>query len=260
MPSPRRASPIRSLRRRSKESGQTLTILSARRNRCRRISRSTSQMGFTRERGVGVSAEGRAEPKRMVEDRRDGYGDPKSPHRIDRGGYIVAGGKEGDHAMPDEQPSEFVAKIVATYVRRNQVPPDQLASLISTVHHALGQLGKPAAEAEGPRIPAVSIRRSVHHDHVVCLDCGWKGQVLKRHIASGHGLTVEQYRARWNLLADHAMTAPAYSERRSTMAKQLGLGRGGRRGARETPELAAPESPAAAPRRRGRPRSTTTPA
>jgi predicted transcriptional regulator len=190
----------------------------------------------------------------------DEYGDPKSPPRVDRGGYIVAGGNEGNQAMPDEQPTELVAKIVGAYLRRNQVPPDQLASLITTVYQALGGLGKPATEAVVERTPAVSIRRSVHHDHVVCLDCGWRGQMLRRHVTTAHGLTVEQYRARWNLPADHAMTAPAYSERRSTMAKQIGLGRGGRRGSVEAPEPAAPETSAAAPRRRGRPRSAATPA
>jgi predicted transcriptional regulator len=156
--------------------------------------------------------------------------------------------------MPDEQPSEFSAKIVAAYVRRNQVPPDQLGTLILTVHHALSGLRKPATEPVIERTPAVSIRRSVHRDYVVCMDCGWKGQMLRRHIATAHGLTVEQYRARWNLLVDHAITAPGYSERRSTMAKEIGLGRGGRRASVEAPEPATPETSAVAPRRRGRPR------
>jgi predicted transcriptional regulator len=156
-------------------------------------------------------------------------------------------------------PDEFTAKIVAAYVRRNQVPPDQLASLISTVHHSLGGLGKPAAKAVVERTPAVTIRRSVHHDYVVCIDCGLKGQMLRRHLTTAHGLSIEQYRARWKLPADHPLTAPGYSERRSTMAKQLGLGRGGRRASGEASEPAVPESPAsAAPRRRGRPRSAAT--
>ena len=108
--------------------------------------------------------------------------------------------------------------------------PTQLASLISTVHEALGRLGRPTAEPTGERTPAVSIRRSVRRDHVVCLDCGWRGQMLRRHLTSTHGLTVDAYRARWNLPSKHAMTAPAYSELRSTMAKQIGLGQ--TRGAR----------------------------
>jgi predicted transcriptional regulator len=155
--------------------------------------------------------------------------------------------------MPDEQPTELVAKIVGAYLRNHQVPPDQLGTLISTVHQALGDLGKPA-EAAIERTPAVSIRRSVHRDHVICLDCGWKGQMLRRHVTTAHGLTVEGYRARWNLPADHAMTAPGYSERRSTMAKQIGLGRA--RGASvKAPAPAALQTSVAAPRRRGRPRS-----
>jgi predicted transcriptional regulator len=158
--------------------------------------------------------------------------------------------------MPDEQPSEFTAKIVAAYVRRNQVPPDQLAALISTVHQALGGLGKPATEALVERTPAVPIRRSVHRDYVICLDCGWRGQMLRRHIGTAHGLTVEGYRGRWNLLADHAMTAPAYSERRSTMAKQLGLGRARGASAATTavPEAETETAPPPSPKRRGRPR------
>ena len=103
---------------------------------------------------------------------------------------------------------------------------DQLASLISTVHQALANLGKPATETPGERTPAVSARQSVHRDFVVCMDCGWKGSMLRRHVTTAHGLTADEYRARWNLKSDHPMTAPDYSERRSTMAKQIGLGRG----------------------------------
>lgn len=165
--------------------------------------------------------------------------------------------------MPDETPPasinrELTAEIVAAYVRRNQIASDQLATLISTVHRALAGLGKPAAEVSGERTPAVPIRRSVHRDYVVCLECGWRGQMLRRHLA-GHGLSVEQYRARWSLRPDHPITAPGYSERRSTMAKQLGLGR--TRGASvetmavsEMETRAAPKTPI--PRRRpGRPRT-----
>ncbi len=167
-------------------------------------------------------------------------------------GISLLAGK-GSEAMPDEQPSEFTAKIVAAYVRRNQVPPDQLGTLIATVHHALADLGKPATEALVERTPAVPIRRSVHHDYVVCLDCGWRGQMLRRHVTTAHGLSVEQYRARWSLTSDHAMTAPGYSERRSVMAKRIGLGRA--RGASvEAPEPAAPETPTLR-RRLGRPRA-----
>jgi len=163
--------------------------------------------------------------------------------------------------MPDEPPTapanrELAVKIVSAYLRRNPLAADQLRSLISTVHQALSGLGEPALEPIVERTPAVSIRRSITPNFVVCMDCGWKGQMLRRHLTTAHGLTVEQYRARWNLPSDHAMTAPAYSERRSTMAKQLGLGRGGRAASTETMAMSETETKTAPqPKRRGRPRS-----
>jgi predicted transcriptional regulator len=168
--------------------------------------------------------------------------------------------------MPDEPPSssvnrELTSTIVAAYVRRNEIGSDQLGTLISTVHQALSGLGKPAAEIEAERTPAVTIRRSVRRDHVVCLECGWRGLTLRRHLATGHGLTVEQYRARWNPPRDHPITAPSYSERRSGLAKEFGLGRGRRASREQTEPVASEEPPAAAEprsRRRGRPRSTAT--
>jgi len=169
--------------------------------------------------------------------------------------------------MPDEPPSptldrKLTTNIVAAYVRRNQIVADQLPVLISTVHQALATVGKPAAEVNAERTPAVPIRRSVHRDYVVCLECGWRGQMVRRHLATGHGLSVDQYRARWNLPREHPMTALGYSQQRSDLAKQIGLGRGrGRRASSEEPEPVAPGIPAAEQprsRRRGRPRSGST--
>jgi predicted transcriptional regulator len=157
--------------------------------------------------------------------------------------------------MTDEPPSEFTTKIVAAYVRRNQVAPDQLASLILTVHQALAGLGEPK-EVASARTPAVTVRRSVQHDRVTCIECGWTGSVLRRHLATRHGLTPDEYRTRWRLPREHLLTAPAYSARRSELAKQNGLGRGGRRASVEASAAAIPETPTATqPRRRGRPRS-----
>jgi predicted transcriptional regulator len=167
--------------------------------------------------------------------------------------------------VADEPPTasldrELTTNIVAAYVRKNHIASDQLATLISTAHQALSGLGKPAAETETERTPAIPIRRSVQRDYVVCLECGWRGQMLRRHLTTGHGLSIDQYRARWNLPRDHPLTAPSYSERRSGLAKQLGLGRG-RRASREEPEPAPSEGAAGRQprsRRRGRQRSETT--
>jgi ROS/MUCR transcriptional regulator protein len=97
--------------------------------------------------------------------------------------------------MADEPPDasldrELTTAIVAAYVRRNQIASDQLGTLISTVHQALASLGKPPPGVSVERTPAVPIRRSVHRDYVVCLECGWRGQMLRRHLTTGHGLTV----------------------------------------------------------------------
>jgi predicted transcriptional regulator len=68
----------------------------------------------------------------------------------------------------------------------------------------------------------------VQRDAVICLDCGWKGKMLRRHLTTRHGLTGEEYLKRWGLPGDHPLTAPNYSAQRTNLAKELGLGRGGR--------------------------------
>jgi predicted transcriptional regulator len=159
--------------------------------------------------------------------------------------------------MADESAAQMVdlslvAEIVGSYVAQNIVAVDQLSGLIATVHRALSGLGK---SAPAP-VPAVAIRRSVQRDHVVCLECGYRGQVLRRHLSVAHGLEPAEYRARWKLLPDHLITAPGYSERRSMMAKQIGLGRRLQEAAAVPP---APEMGAPLATRGGRkkPRSVT---
>jgi predicted transcriptional regulator len=118
----------------------------------------------------------------------------------------------------------LTARIVGSYVRHHMVGTGEIADLITSVHQALGQLGQPV-QPEEVRGPAVSVRQSVRHEYVVCLDCGYSGKTLRRHITMRHGLSRDEYLKRWGLRSDHPLTAPAYSERRSTLAKELGLGR-----------------------------------
>ena len=159
--------------------------------------------------------------------------------------------------MADESTAQMVdlnlvAEIVRSYVAQNSVDVDQVAGLIATVHRSLSSLVQSApVSAPAPLVPAVPIRRSVQRDYVICLECGYRGQVLRRHLNVAHGLEPADYRARWKLPADHAITSPAYSERRSTMAKRIGLGRKPQEAVVSTPEVVA-----ARPQRRGRkPRS-----
>jgi predicted transcriptional regulator len=145
----------------------------------------------------------------------------------------------------------LTAMIVRSYVVQHRVRPEQISDLIASVNQALGQLVQPIPPEE-VLLPAVSVRRSVHQDYVVCLDCGYRGKTLRRHISTRHGLSRDEYLKRWGLRSDHLLTAPAYSERRSTLAKALGLGR--KSAAQAPPEVSPPAAPT--PRRRpGRPRT-----
>jgi predicted transcriptional regulator len=118
----------------------------------------------------------------------------------------------------------LTAKIVGSYLRHHTVGASELPDLITSVHRALTEVGQPVPP-EIPLTPAVSVRQSVRQDYVVCLDCGHRGKTLRRHISIRHGLNGDEYRRRWGLRSDHPLTAPAYSEQRSTMAKEGGLGR-----------------------------------
>jgi len=135
----------------------------------------------------------------------------------------------------------LTAMIVKSYVVQHRVRPEQFSDLITSVNQALGQLGQPI-QTEEVLVPAVSVRRSVHQDYVVCLDCGYRGKTLRRHISTRHGLNRDEYLKRWGLRSDHPLTAPAYSERRSTMAKAFGFGR--KRTGLATPEVSPPAAPA----------------
>jgi predicted transcriptional regulator len=135
---------------------------------------------------------------------------------------------------------QLTVTIVGSYVRHHTVGADQVSDLIATVHRALGDLGHPN-QPEEVRTRAVSVRRSVSQDYVVCMDCGYRGKTLRRHISTRHGLNRDEYLSRWGLRRDHPLTAPAYSERRSILAKEVGLGR------KSTAEMAPAASPIAAP-------------
>jgi predicted transcriptional regulator len=129
--------------------------------------------------------------------------------------------------MPDESTSSLLrrhaAKIVTSYLKQHTVSTEELPNLIRSVHRALSTLGEPE-EPEKERTPAVPVRRSVRHDYLICLDCGFRGTSLRRHLSTRHGLMPEEYRTRWNLPHDHPIVAPAYSERRAELAKAAGLG------------------------------------
>jgi len=136
---------------------------------------------------------------------------------------------------------ELTAQIVAAHVAHNPIAPEFLPELIRSVHASLAGVGRPVETAEKQQ-PAVPVKKSVFPDFIICLEDGKKLKMLKRHLARHYGLTPEQYREKWGLPREYPMVAPSYAERRSALAKQIGLGR--------KPRVAKPVSPKAPARRR----------
>ncbi len=115
--------------------------------------------------------------------------------------------------------------IVAAYVSNNTVTAAQVPEVISTVYGSLTSLDSGAGVAQEPAKPAVSVRRSVTPDYIVCLEDGKKLKMLKRHLRAAYDMSPEEYRAKWGLAADYPMVAPNYAAQRSAFAKKIGLGR-----------------------------------
>nr|WP_166175032.1 MucR family transcriptional regulator [Altererythrobacter segetis] len=122
--------------------------------------------------------------------------------------------------------------IVVSYVANNSLGADDVSSLIRDIYGTLAALGQENAAPEARPDPAVSVRSSIKRDHIVCLEDGKKMKMLKRHLMTDHGLTPDEYRARWGLASDYPMVAPDYADKRRDLAKKIGLGRkpGQRRG------------------------------
>ncbi|HOT82002.1 MAG: MucR family transcriptional regulator [Rhodospirillales bacterium] len=118
---------------------------------------------------------------------------------------------------------ELTTEIVAAHVANNPVPVADLPNLIQDVYRTLTAIGVPAEEPERPK-PAVPVKKSVFPDYIVCLEDGKKLKMLKRHLKTAYNMTPEEYRERWGLQPDYPMVAPNYAERRSHLAKEIGLG------------------------------------
>ena len=119
----------------------------------------------------------------------------------------------------------LVAKVAASYLRRNSVSVDQIGELISLVGDALEQAMIAGTAADTTALQsAASIKKSVQRDYIACLECAKHAVTFKRRLRTAHGMTPQQYREKWRLPRDYPMTAPAYSEHRSQMAKAVGLG------------------------------------
>ena len=147
--------------------------------------------------------------------------------------------ERSDHAAL----AEMTAEIVSAFVSHNQVRPAEVGQLVGLVGGRLASLvAEEANPAPARPEPVVPIRRSIGKDQMICLICGKKQKLLKRHLATAHDLLPDQYRERFGLKSDYPMVAPSYAKARSEMALRIGLGR---------PKKAPPA-------RRGRPPKATT--
>ncbi|MGI4792691.1 MAG: MucR family transcriptional regulator [Janthinobacterium lividum] len=135
-----------------------------------------------------------------------------------------------DASTHDTGPASMLAltaQIVAAYTRKNSMPGSELPALIDRVFQSLAGLAT-GSVTPAPQVrpePAVPVKKSVFADHIVCLEDGKKMKMLKRHLMTSYGLTPQAYRERWGLPSDYPMVAPSYAEKRSTLAKSIGLGR-----------------------------------
>jgi predicted transcriptional regulator len=123
----------------------------------------------------------------------------------------------------------LVTEIVAAHLSNNSVTMAEIPRLINEVYSALSSLGQGQSKPAERQEPAIPLKKSVTADYIVCLEDGKKLKMLKRHLRTAYGLTPEQYREKWGLPADYPMVAPNYAKKRSTLARQIGLGTGGRR-------------------------------
>ena len=137
------------------------------------------------------------------------------------------------NTLPDTTLIELTAGFVQSYLNNNQMQPDQVPQLMQQIHDKFAQLqgGQSVAQASSPaethgsqHEPPVKPKNSVRKNEVVCLECGKTYKTLKRHLRTKHGLEETDYKARWDLPASMKLVAKSYSEQRSNMAKQIGLG------------------------------------
>ena len=127
--------------------------------------------------------------------------------------------------LSNSEAIEFATEIISAYVSKNPVQSGELSSLITEVHGTLISLAGSSAPAASQK-PAVSVKKSITDDFLICLEDGKKFKSLKRHLRSKYNMTPEAYREKWSLPYDYPMVAPNYAKRRSQLAKEMGLGRG----------------------------------
>ena len=144
--------------------------------------------------------------------------------------FMDFGAAKIEVSMSKKEVVQSTVEIVKAYVAGNKIYVEELPRLVTVVGDALAALEMATDKGEDKRpTPAVTVRKSVSRDRIVCLEDGKRFKSLKRHLRTAHGLSPEEYRAKWSLEERYPMVAPAYSARRAQLAVKIGLGRYGRR-------------------------------
>ena len=125
----------------------------------------------------------------------------------------------------------YTTEIASAYLASNDVAPEEISAIMKTVFSAVVEVSRDATNLKHrPALnPAVPIEESVHDDYIICLEDGKKLQMLKRHLNTVYGMSIEQYKERWGLNSDYPVVSPNYAKRRSDIAKTTGLGSTGRK-------------------------------
>ena len=120
----------------------------------------------------------------------------------------------------------LTSNIVSAHVSNNVVPTADLPSLIQQVYGTLTSVkdGQSGSGISGNLVPAVAIKKSVTPDYIICLEDGKKLKMLKRHLKAVYNMSLQEYRSKWRLPADYPTVAPNYAKKRSSLAKNIGLG------------------------------------
>jgi predicted transcriptional regulator len=126
---------------------------------------------------------------------------------------------------------DLTVELASAYMSSNTVSIDEIGSVLKKLFLAVVDIKREASSIKNkPSLtPAVPIEESVHDAYIVCLEDGKKLQMLKRHLSTVYGMTIEQYKERWGLPLDYPVVSPSYARRRSDIAKTTGLGSSGRK-------------------------------
>lgn len=127
--------------------------------------------------------------------------------------------------VKSESTLSLATQIVSAFVQNNSIAVVDLPGLIKSTYSSLRSLAQGGPDTGETPKPAVSIKRSVTDDYLICLEDGKKLKMLKRYLRSRYKLSPDEYRAKWGLPLDYPMVAPNYAEQRSQFAKKIGLGR-----------------------------------